>query len=575
MTTEWASLGLEDLDAFILETMEIWKVPGLAVAIVRDGQVVHARGYGWRDLKDRRPVTPATLFAIGSITKSFTVGTLAALAQQGKLDWDTPVREYLPDFRLHDPVATERMTPRDLVTHRSGLPRHDGVWYNAPLSREELYHRLRYLEPSRDFRSAYQYNNLMYMTAGYLAERLSGRSWEECVRQMLFTPLGMNRANFSVNDSQRTEDYALPYQLDEAEEAREIAFRVIDAVGPAGSINASIEDMIPYLRLHLNGGKHEETQVLAERDVKEMQSPQMPIPDSLPFPELGHVQYGMGLAIGSYRGHKRVSHGGGIDGFTAEFTFMPQDRIGMVLLSNMYGSSLPAALALSLYDRLLGLEPIPWSARFKEMEAKGKAAEEAAKAQGLTPRKPGTQPAHPLAAYAGEYEHPAYGTVTITPDGDALTISHHGFTSPLRHFHYEVFETPPDKLNRLERLKFQFHTDLDGEVGSLSVPFEPNVKEIVFSRVADRSMRERAFLEPFAGEYEIGGITIAVALQGDGTLLLIGPGQPPRELMPVRGTKFDVQGLSGFSVEFQKDPAGAVTGVALYQPNGNYLATKR
>src|SRR5579871_1497442 len=141
--------ALENLDEYIQDMMEAWKVPGLGVAIVRDSQAVHVRGYGWRDLKNRKPVTPRTLFAIGSITKSFTVGALAALAQQGKLEWDTPVREYLPDFRLHDPVATERMTPRDLVTHRSGLPRHDLAWYNAPLSREELYHRLRYLEPSR------------------------------------------------------------------------------------------------------------------------------------------------------------------------------------------------------------------------------------------------------------------------------------------------------------------------------------------------------------------------------------------------------------------------------------------
>ena len=571
MTTGSTSSGLENLDAFILEAMETWKVPGLGVAVVKDGQVAHARGYGWRDLKNRQPATSTTLFAIGSITKSFTVAALAALAQQGKLDWDTPVREYLPDFRLYDPVATERMTPRDLVTHRSGLPRHDGVWYNAPLSREELYHRLRYLEPSRDFRSAYQYNNLMFMTAGYLAERLSGLSWEECVRQTLFAPLGMDRANFSVNDSQKTEDYALPYQLDEKEEVKEIEFRGIDAMGPAGSINASIEDMIPYLLLHLNGGKHGETQALAERDVKQMQSPQMVGLDLLPFPEIGHAHYGLGLGVGSYRGHKTVAHGGGIDGFTALLTFLPQDRIGMILLTNMSGTALTGALAYSLYDRLLGLEPIPWSARFKEMQEKGKAAEEAAKAHGLTPQKPDTRPAHPLEEYAGEYEHPAYGTVKVETEGDALKVSHHGFTSPLKHFHYEVFETPPDKLNRLEKIKFQFHTDLDGEVSSVSIPFEPNVKAIVFTRIADRSMRERAFLESFAGEYEIGGITITFTLQGDDTLLMIAPGQPPRELTPIRGSKFDVEGLTGFSVEFQKDAAG----VALYQPDGNYLATRR
>src|SRR5262249_7735984 len=209
--------NLNGLDAFVEQVMKDWHVPGLAVAVVKDGQVVYAKGFGYRDVKRGLKVTPDTLFAIGSCSKAFTVAALAMLVDEGKLDWDKPLRDYLPDFRLQDAYATERMRPRDLVTHQSGLPRHDLVWYGSPLSRKELFERLRYLEPSRPLHAKYQYNNLMFMTAGVLVERISGITWEEFVRRRIFEPLGMKASDFSVNDSQKTSDYSLPYDEMEGE----------------------------------------------------------------------------------------------------------------------------------------------------------------------------------------------------------------------------------------------------------------------------------------------------------------------------------------------------------------------
>src|SRR5580658_8495174 len=208
-----AAQKLDGFDAFANKELRDWKCDGFAIAIVQDGKVILSKGYGLRDVKKNLPVTDKTLFAIGSATKSFTVTSLGVLVDQGKLDWDKPVRDYLPDFRLWDQFATERMTPRDLVTHRSGLPRHDLMWYNSPFTRQELFDRLRYLEPNKDFRTTFQYQNLMFMTAGYLAGHVAGTTWQQLVRKSIFEPLGMSGSNFSVNDMQKSADFSLPYTV--------------------------------------------------------------------------------------------------------------------------------------------------------------------------------------------------------------------------------------------------------------------------------------------------------------------------------------------------------------------------
>jgi CubicO group peptidase (beta-lactamase class C family) len=243
---------------------------------------------GHSDVDEELPVTSRTLFAIGSITKSFTVTALGMLADEGRLEWDEPVRTYMPDFELYDDVASERMTPRDLVTHRSGLPRHDLMWYGSELTRRELYERLRYLEPNRDFRAAYQYQNLMFMTAGYLAGRLAGMPWEDLVRQRIFDSLGMAGSNFSVDESQRSDDFAYPYAT-VGDDVRQIDFRNIDEIGPAGSINSSVAEMIRYVQFH------------SEDNARQMQTPQMAIQSNIRYDELGHSAYGMAFGVTAYR----------------------------------------------------------------------------------------------------------------------------------------------------------------------------------------------------------------------------------------------------------------------------------
>src|SRR5215510_14410117 len=237
-------------DGFVDQVMKDWKVPGLAVAVVKDGKMIYAKGFGYRDVKKGLKVTPDTLFAIGSCSKAFTATAMAILVDEGKLDWDKPVRNYLPDFMLHDGYTTEHIRPRDLVTHQSGLPRHDMVWYGSPLSRKEIFERLRYLEPSQPLHAKFQYNNMMFMTAGVLVERISGATWEDFVRKKILDPLEMKTSNFSVNDSRKATDFSLPYG-EVKDEIKEIPFRNIDAVGPAGSINSSVNEMSRWLLMQL------------------------------------------------------------------------------------------------------------------------------------------------------------------------------------------------------------------------------------------------------------------------------------------------------------------------------------
>jgi CubicO group peptidase (beta-lactamase class C family) len=558
-------------------------VPGLAIAIVRDGKVVHSKGYGFRDVGRRLPVTPKTLFAIGSITKSFAVVSLGALADEGKLDWDKPLRECVPNFRLYDPVASERITMRDLVTHRSGLPAHDFFMYHGGFSQKEMMERLRYLEPSHDLRTTYQYSNLLFMTAGCLGGQLAGTTWEELTRQKVLVPLGMERTNFSVRESQKSGDFALPYRKVN-DEFKEIPHQFLNfpEEGAAGIMNSNVEDMSRYLLFFLNHGNDAKSRVLSRQNMVQMQTSMIAMPPWL-YPELGPFSYGMGLGLTTYRGHKYLGHGGGLHGFTALFSFMPQQDTGVIVLTN--GESLlPHIITYNAYDRLLGLEQVAWTQRFKDEQRKQEESVAEAEKKAYTAHKAGTRPSHALQDYVGEYEHPGYGMVRIALENNELRLAYNkkGF-SPLKHFHYDVFEFTPEPVDEsLGKLKVSFSTNFQGEIDRLQIPLEEHVKEIAFDRRPTKGMTEKSFLQPLAGNYDLAGNTVTVALKGDSRLVLTNWGagrlailaQREYELQLIRGFSFEIQGLTGFTVEFKKDHSNQITEMVFYEPNRALVAKK-
>ncbi len=568
--------ALAGYEAFVDKMVRDWNVPGLAVAIVKDGEVVYAKGFGDRDVERKLPVTPDTLFAIGSSTKAFTTFTLATLVDEGKLDWDKPVRTFLPGFRLYDPETTEMINPRDLVTHRSGLPRHDLLWYNNnSLSRKEIVDRLRYLEPNEQLRAKWQYNNLMFLTAGHLIEHITGKSWEDNVRERIFEPLGMTRSNFSVVDSQKDPDHALPYKEDDDHKIVLMPFRDITMVGPAGSINSSANEMARWLELHLGNGKAGDRQVVGAATLAELHAPYMLIGAPPERPELSTPSYGLGWGVDAYRGHPRVQHGGAIDGFSALVTLLPQDGLGMVVLANKEGAGLSEQLVRHTLDRFLKLDPIDWNGEALARRGKGQEAYKEAKAKKETVRKTGTKPAHKLAEYAGGYEHLGYGPLKVSAAGDHLEVTYNGITAPLEHWHYEVWSGKEGAADpTFENMKFLFQGDVKGNVAAVAAQFEPQVKDIVFARKPDARLFDPAYLARFTGEYEMASQTATIGLKGS-TLTLSLPGQPTYHLVPGLGGEFTLKEYSVISFTFNEDAQGNVTGANFNQPEGVYTVTKK
>jgi CubicO group peptidase (beta-lactamase class C family) len=476
----------QSFDAMVDSVRAAWKVPGIGLAVVKGNQVLLLKGYGYKDLAQQVPATGKTKFAIGSVTKSFAVTALAVQAGEGKLEWDAPVRRYLPDFKMFDDYATEHMTPRDLVIHRSGLPRHDILWGAGGFSREEIYARLRYLEPTRDFRSYWQYQNLMYMTAGYLSGKLAGTSWEEVVKAKVFQPLGMATADVSMTDHQRSADFSFGYARLPTDSVIKLPFKNLDAIGPAGSINASAEDMAKYLIMHLNQGKLEGRQIVPAAQIREMQVPQMVIPaPNQPGPggiDLGHEQYGMGFFVGTYRGKKMVHHGGNIDGFSAELNFLPNDSIGVVVLTNLNGTNVRDFLPFLVYDRLLGLPPIDWSGRYQAQFTRNRARQDSIRARDVASKVANTKPSHELADFTGLYTHPGYGDIRVGLEGGKLSLGYGSVSVGMEHWHFDVFETGSRSAATPIRWKVQFHMDPTGAVSALSLPIEPALKPAMFAR---------------------------------------------------------------------------------------------
>src|SRR6267142_1927855 len=471
--------ALAGVDQFVASQMTEWHVPGLALWIIQDGRVVLLKGYGFRDVDQKMPVTPRTLMAIGSNIKSFTVVLMGMLVDSGKLSWDKPVRDYLPDFQLHDELASEAMTPRDLVTHRSGLPRHDLLWYGGSQGREEMYRLLKYLEPNTSFRGRWQYQNLMFMTAGYLVEKRTGRSWDDLIRERLFAPLKMARSNTSVRELPASDDAALAYVWRRCPAAQTAA------VAPAGSINSSVEEMLHYVQFHIDSGRYEGRVILSKDNDMLMQTPQTLVGPQPIWPDdFGMATYGLGLAVMPYRGHKLVQHGGGIDGFISQMSWLPKERIGVVVLTNMSGNNpVPNLVTENVLDRLLGLVPFDWVGRARQQTQEGEAAQKNQRDERAAARKPNTTPSHELAAYAGTYETPGYGRVTVRANGPVLELSFTGFTARLKHYHYDIFEVDdPAELQPLSGL-VTFLMDQKGDIDRITIPFEPSVKDIEFTRV--------------------------------------------------------------------------------------------
>lgn len=528
----------EGLPDFIEAKMKEWEVPGLAIGVVKGDQILFLEGFGFRDVQKNLPVTPQTLFKIGSVTKPITALSVGMLVDEGKLDWDTPIIEYVKDFRLSDDYAAFHTTLRDILCHRTGLPGHYLMIRATNFNREELVSRLRYLDFNAGFREIYQYNNLMYTTAGFVIDRVSGSTWEEFVTERIFEPLGMSRSNFSFSDLELNENYSLPYESQDGK-VRTIALYNNPASAPAGGIISSAEEMLAWLKVCINEGKVGDKQLISKDSLIEMFSPQIPIrfiPDSV----AGSIEdYGMGWTIRPYRNHYLVHHGGWIDGFVSWVSIMPVEKIGVVVLSNKGHQLLPFFLNYHIYHRLLGLDN-DWTINLSP-ESGGEKKES----------KPGeialSKPTHPLNDFAGLYEHPGYGQIeVIFTSGTLEAIFNHSIKVPLRHLQYNIFVSEHN-VEEFNNLRFNFPVSTGGALESLHIPLQPEVNgrgigDIIFTRIAAKSLFSQQYLQRFIGLFEYQGLQVKIELDDQKKLLAQVPGQGVFGLEPFSENIFKLLG---------------------------------
>jgi len=432
------------VDRIIEDALKAWQVPGASLAIVQNDKVVHLKGYGVKEQGGTAPVTPDTLFAIGSTTKAFTTTAMAMLVDEGKINWDDPVRKHIEFFRLSDPLASEQVTLRDIITHRTGLSRHDLLWYRSPWSREEIIRRIASVKLSRPFRSAYQYQNIMYVTAGHVVGLASKSSWEEFVKKRIFDPLAMAGANFSATEAEKAADRASPHVKASGGRVTVIPWFNLDNAGPAGSINAGARDMSRWVRFQLGDGTFEGKRLVKQSSMAEMHAPQMIVPvDRAAHPHTNMMSYGLAWFIQDYYGHHLVSHTGGIDGFRARVVLLPKQNLGIVILTNSSvgtsSASMHVAVTNSIVDLLLGLPKTDWNARYgeqvKNIETQAASFEQRREAR----QRKESRPSRELASYAGAYEDSAYGKVNVAVDNGALVVEWSSFKAKLEHFHFDTF----------------------------------------------------------------------------------------------------------------------------------------
>lgn len=482
-TPAFSQGSLKNLDPFLQTILRDWQIPGLAIGIVRNDSVILAKGYGFRNLEQKLPVTTQTIFPIASVSKTFTGIDLCLLEEEGKVALGRPIKEYAPSFALYNPQLTYETTLIDLLSHRTGLPSHDAVWWGTAKTRKELFEALHHLQPNKKFREEWQYSNLSYMAAGYILQLVSDESWEAYTRKKIVEPLGMKSTNFTVSTLETSFDFSYPYAYQNGEIKRR-PFRNLDAVGPCGGINSSLEDMLKYLQMLVGKGMYKGTRIVSEQVLAKAQRPVVTMPYT--SANGSATAYGLGFLQETFDKYMLLEHRGQIDGFTSVLTLVPEKKIGIIILANTEVVQPTGILRNRLLETLFGLSLTDNHTKaVKEWMAytKNRQSEAPTKVQKILDRKDrvkGTRPSHPLDGYVGMYTHPAYGAIKVEKEGESLRISRNDHASKLSHYHYDYFLTY--ELFPFYRTTLEFRTNGDGAIDKLVIQMETKADAIPFTK---------------------------------------------------------------------------------------------
>jgi CubicO group peptidase (beta-lactamase class C family) len=440
------------LDEYVAQAMQAFDVPGVAVAVVHNGEVALAKGYGVRRMGEPARVDAHTLFGIASNTKAFTSAALAILVDEGKLKWDDPVIDHLQWFQMYDPYVTHEITIRDLLTHRSGMGLGEGDLLFFPpssYSRDEILHRLRFMKPASSFRSHYAYDNLLYLAAGQVIPAITGQQWEDFIRERIFTPLGMTDSNTTVTGYHPGDNFATPHSEVEGK-LTPLDPDKVDNTAPAGAINSSVSDMAKWVTVQLNGGAipGNGKRLFSERQGKEMWSPQTILPTPEPPPALAaqhtdFVAYGLGWFLREYRGHKLVGHTGGLPGYVSQVTLIPDMKLAVIVLTNQESGGMFSSVTYRILDNYMNALPVDWLKAYRDLTGQQRAKAEDAVRKAASARAADSKPSLPLEKYAGHYTDAWYGDVAIEWEQGKLVMrfSHTpALTGDLEHWQYDTFK---------------------------------------------------------------------------------------------------------------------------------------
>jgi len=572
------------LDTAFARVLKDWHAAGFAVAVVEKDKVVYANGFGYRDYETKVAVTPNTVFAIGSCSKAFTASLLGLLNKDDKVDFDKPVRNYLPELKFYNDDMNNHITLRDMMCHRTGLPRHDYSWYLFQShSKDSLLQRIQYMEPSASLREKWQYNNFMFMAQGMVIEKLTGKSWEENIREKIFQPLGMTNSDASLDEWVKAGEPAYGYDVKNDTIIKRMNYYDIAGMSPAGSINSTVNDMAKWVTTWIYGGKYNGKEILPPAYVSQAISSQMIISGALPdkqMPDVYFSNYGFGWMLASYRGHYRVEHGGNIDGFSASTCFFPSDSIGIIVLCNQNSSPVPSVVRNLVADKMLNLKYYDWETSLKSKSDSAKVQAKEALTSMVSNKKINTKLSHDIKSYEGAYTNPGYGTFNVELLNDSLFMTGMTHTFWLRQYHYDIFtvfdkdaESGIDTSDQSTML--QFNTSLSGDIESASISLEPTLKPIVFARTVKAKNIDADSLKPYIGNYELSGVTIKIYTKADNKLYMFVEGQPEYELVPVDKDKFALKNMNGFTVQFNRNDKNEVTELLSIQPNGTFKAIKK
>ncbi|MCC1484867.1 serine hydrolase [Winogradskyella immobilis] len=573
--------GLEDE---LNKILEITKTAGFAVAVVEGDKVIYNKGFGYRDYENKIPVDANTLFAIGSSTKAFTSAILGKLRADDKLSFDDSPRKYIPELEFYNDNLNNNIIIKDLMRHSTGIPRHDGAWYFFPShNKDSLVQRIKYHEPFTGLRQRWYYNNFMFLTQGVIAEKITGKSWEDNLDEMFFKPLNMNRTNSDIKAMKSASNASIGYELKD-DKISKMDYYDIAGMSPAGSINSSVNDMTKWMTLWLNKGKHNEEELLPESYIQEATGSQMVVSSGIPskeLPDMHFANYGYGWFTHSYKGHYVAEHGGNIDGFSTNVALYPTDSLGIVVLANQNGSATPNLVRNTVADYVLKLKKTGWASKHKKDLEEAEKAQEEVEESSESAQIPNTKPSHSNVDYTGVYSNKGYGAVTITTKNDSLFTILNKKLNYLHHFHYDTFELisvvkgKVDTTDYGQSLKATFSTGDSGDIDGFKVAIEPTIDPIFFKRSPIALDVDSSDLEPYTGDYEISGATIKFYLKGGKTLFLFVPGQPEYELLPTDKHKFTLKGIDGFKVEFIENDKGTIKEAKLFQPNGTFTVKRK